>query len=67
MIGSNYFQKNGGIKASLDLDLANYFFYPRSDSAHISGLDTMRLGIYIQDYSGNKSDTVIIGPLYLEP
>ncbi len=67
MVESNYFQKNGGIKAAMMLDMPYYFFYPRQDSLHSSGLDTMLLGIYIQDYDGNRSDTVIVGPIYSEP
>lgn len=66
-VDRTYFQKNGGIRATMQLDLPYYFFYPRQDPAHSSGLDTMNLGIYIQDYAGNKSDTIIVGPIYSKP
>lgn len=66
-VAASEYQNNGGIKGYLRLDMTNNYFYPRNDTAHASGLDTMHLGIYIQDYAGNQSDTVLIGPIYIQP
>lgn len=61
------FMKNGGLETNMTLSLPNYYFYPRVDSAHANGLDTMHLGIFVQDYSGKTSDTIIVGPIYIAP
>lgn len=66
-IDEDEYLKGGALKANMKITLQNYFFYPRVDSAHLDGLDTMHLGIFVQDYSGKSSDTIMIGPIYMEP
>lgn len=67
VVSEDVYQKNGGIKGTMHLNMPNYYFYPRVDTAHREGLDTMILGVFIQDYAGNSSDTINVGPIYIAP
>jgi hypothetical protein len=64
-VNGNDFQKNGGIQATLTLDLPSYYFTPQGGAVNPSGNDTISLGIALQDYDGNSSDTIIRGPIFV--
>ena len=66
-IGSNSYQKNGALAGSVELYFENAFFMPRMDSVHMTGYDTLSYKIYLQDEAGNRSQTVEVGPIYIEP
>jgi len=66
-IGANSFQKNGGIAGAVDLYFENAYFFPRRDSAHLSGHDTLNLSIILEDIGGNRSEVINVGPIYIQP
>lgn len=57
----------GNLIGEVTLALNPFFHYPRMDTLHVNGRDTLYWHVYMQDMDGNKSDTVVIGPIYIMP
>lgn len=59
--------KSGNLVGDVSLSLMPAFHYPRMDTLHVNGRDTVYWHVYMQDMDGNASDTIVVGPIYIMP
>ncbi len=67
-VRSSDFQKNGGLNATMKIDLPYFYFTPIiAPGSPIRFFDTLKVAIFVQDYDANSSDTIFLQPIYVEP